>query len=57
MSLGQLAYEAYCECLNHLQHPSWDDLTADQKVAWQYVAESVKVLTSPSRKKDDEACD
>jgi len=42
MSLGQLAYEAYCECLDHLQHPSWDDLTADQKVAWQYVAESVK---------------
>jgi len=42
MTPGEIAYSAFCECLNHLQHPSWDDLTADEKIAWQYVFESVK---------------
>jgi len=42
MSPGEIAYSAYCESLNHLAHPSWDDLTADQKIAWQYVAETLK---------------
>jgi hypothetical protein len=42
MSLGQMAYEAYCECLNHLKHPAWTDLTADEKIAWQFVAETLK---------------
>jgi len=42
MNAGELAYKAWCECLDHLTHPDWTDLTADEKVAWQYVFESVK---------------
>jgi hypothetical protein len=42
MTLGEIAYNAWCESLEILSHPAWDQLTPEEKIAWEYAAHTIK---------------
>lgn len=42
MTPGQIAYNAWCESLEILTHPAWEELTPEEKIAWEYAAQSIK---------------
>jgi hypothetical protein len=48
-TLGQIAYEAYCESVNNLSPtgitlPRWEDLTNNIRKAWGVAAKAVAVV-------------
>jgi hypothetical protein len=48
-TLGQIAYEAYCESVNNLSFsgvvlPKWEDLTNNIRKAWGVAAKAVAVV-------------